>query len=69
MLFRSEILDRPAVAGVIVGTRLGVAQHMSDSARVFDFALDDSDRGAIESVLARGRDLVRVIGDCGDEYR
>ena len=29
------ILDRPAVAGVIVGARLGVAQHIADNARVF----------------------------------
>ncbi|HUA34514.1 MAG TPA: aldo/keto reductase [Candidatus Binataceae bacterium] len=64
-----EILDRPAVAGVIVGTRLGVAQHIGDSAKVFDFALDDADRAGIEAVLARGRDLMRIIGDCGDEYR
>ena len=34
------ILDRPAVAGVIVGTRLGVAQHLDDNARVFGFATD-----------------------------
>src|SRR6202035_313477 len=27
------ILDCPAVAGVIVGTRLGVAQHIADNAR------------------------------------
>ena len=29
------VLDRPAVAGVIVGARLGVAQHLADNARVF----------------------------------
>src|SRR3984893_7274264 len=29
------ILDRPAVAGVIVGARLGVAQHLADNSRVF----------------------------------
>ena len=29
------ILDRPAVAGVIVGTRLGVAEHIADNARDF----------------------------------
>jgi aryl-alcohol dehydrogenase-like predicted oxidoreductase len=28
------VLERPAVAGVIVGTRLGVAQHLDDNARV-----------------------------------
>ena len=46
-----------------------VAQHIADNARVFDFALDADDRAAIETVLAKSRDLMRVIGDCGDEYR
>jgi aryl-alcohol dehydrogenase-like predicted oxidoreductase len=63
------VLDRPSVAGVIVGARLGVAQHLADNARVFGFALDDSDLALIEAVLAKSRDLMTVIGDCGDEYR
>ena len=63
------ILDRPAVAGVIVGARLGVAEHIADNARVFRIRLDDDDREAIEAILARSRDLYRLIGDCGDEYR
>ena len=63
------ILDRPAVAGVIVGARLGVAEHIADNARVFDIHLDTDDLQAIESVLAQSRDLYRLIGDCGDEYR
>lgn len=63
------VLDQPAVAGVIVGARLGIAQHIADNSRVFDLALDDSDRAAIAPVLAKSRDLMRMIGDCGDEYR
>ena len=63
------VLDRPAVAGVIVGARLGVAQHLADNARVFGFALDPDDLAAIEAVLAKSRDLMQAIGDCGDEYR
>ena len=63
------VLDRPAVAGVIVGARLGVAEHIADNARVFDINLDAEDLQAIESVLAKSRDLFRMIGDCGDEYR
>jgi aryl-alcohol dehydrogenase-like predicted oxidoreductase len=63
------ILDRPAVAGVIVGTRLGVAQHIADNARIFGFALDGDDRVSIDAVLAKSRDLIKLIGDCGDEYR
>ena len=63
------ILDRPSVAGVIVGARLGVAEHIADNARVFDIQLDADDLQAIESVSAQSRDLYRLIGDCGDEYR
>ncbi|HXH13064.1 MAG TPA: aldo/keto reductase [Alphaproteobacteria bacterium] len=63
------ILDRPAVAGVIIGTRLGVAEHRADNARVFDLSLDAEDQAQIEAILRQGRDLYRLIGDCGDEYR
>ena len=63
------ILDRPAVAGVIVGTRLGVAEHIADTARVFGFQLDAADRAKIDAVSAKSRDLGKLIGDCGDEYR
>jgi aryl-alcohol dehydrogenase-like predicted oxidoreductase len=63
------ILDRPAVAGAIVGARLGVAQHIPDNARVFGFTLDADDQAMIEAVLAKSRDLMKLIGDCGDEYR
>jgi aryl-alcohol dehydrogenase-like predicted oxidoreductase len=63
------ILDRPAVAGVIVGVRLGVSDHREDNARVFGLALDAEDHDRIEAVLRRSRDLFRLIGDCGAEYR
>ena len=63
------ILDRPAVAGVIIGVRLGVTDHRENNARVFDFTLDTEDRDRIQAVLQKSRDLYRVIGDCGDEYR
>lgn len=63
------ILDRPAVAGVIVGTRLGVAEHIAENARVFELALDQQDLNRMNGVLRRGNDLFRAIGDCGAEYR
>ena len=63
------LLDRPAVAGVIVGTRLGVAEHRTDNARSLNVTLGDEDHAQIEAVLARSRDLYQLIGDCGDEYR
>ena len=63
------ILDRPAVAGVIAGARLGISHHREDNARVFDLSLDEEDARAIEAVTGKARDLLEFIGDCGDEYR
>jgi aryl-alcohol dehydrogenase-like predicted oxidoreductase len=64
-----SILDRPAIAGAIVGARLGVVDHISDNTRVFGCALDGDDVAAIEAVLTKSRNLMQLIGDCGDEYR
>ncbi len=63
------ILDQPAIAGVIVGARLSVSQHLEDNARVFNLMLDNSDYQQIDAVLGQSRDLYQAIGDCGDEYR
>lgn len=63
------VLDCPEVAGVIVGARLGMAEHIADTARVFALQLDNEDIAQIEDVLVRGADLYQLIGDCGDEYR
>jgi len=63
------VLDRPAVAGIIVGARLGIAEHIADNTRTFGLALDADDLATIEPILAKSRDLMRLIGDCGDEYR
>jgi aryl-alcohol dehydrogenase-like predicted oxidoreductase len=63
------VLERPAVAGVIVGARLGLSQHIADNQRVFSFALDAADYAQLEEVLVKSRDLMSAIGDCGDEYR
>jgi aryl-alcohol dehydrogenase-like predicted oxidoreductase len=63
------ILDKPAVAGVIVGARLSVSEHIEDNARVFDLMLDTEDYDQINAVLGRSQNLYQLIGDCGDEYR
>ena len=60
------VLDHPAVAAVIVGARLGEAEHRDDNLRSFAFALDDQDRAALDAAFAEARSLP---GDCGDEYR
>ena len=63
------ILDKPKVAGVIVGVRLGLSDHRGDNADVADIQLDTQDLEQIEAILVRSNDLYRIIGDCGDEYR
>ena len=63
------VLDRPAVAGAILGVRLGVSEHRADNARLFDCGLDTQDMDRLEAVLGKSRDLYQLIGDCGDEYR
>lgn len=63
------ILDKPTVAGVIVGARLGVSEHVEDNTKVFNFTLDAEDFNQINAVSSKSRDLYQLIGDCGDEYR
>jgi aryl-alcohol dehydrogenase-like predicted oxidoreductase len=63
------ILDKPSVAGVIIGTRLGLSEHISDNLNVFSLQLDEDDHEKINTVTSQSNDLVEVIGDCGDEYR
>lgn len=63
------VLDNPAVAGAIVGARLGVSEHIEENAKVFGFGLDAEDVQKIDAVSDRSRDLFELIGDCGDEYR
>lgn len=63
------VLDKPAVAGVIIGVRLGISEHRSDNMRVFDLELDRDDNDSIDAVTSRSHDLFARIGDCGDEYR
>jgi aryl-alcohol dehydrogenase-like predicted oxidoreductase len=65
----SYILKKPQVAGVIIGARLGIVEHISDNTQVFGFSLDKSDQDEIDSVCENANDLFEIIGDCGDEYR
>lgn len=63
------ILEQPTVAGAMVGTRLGISQHIEENAQVFEFSLDAEDNQTLNSVFSQSRDLMQIIGDCGDEYR
>jgi aryl-alcohol dehydrogenase-like predicted oxidoreductase len=63
------VLAKSAVAGVIIGVRLGIVDHITSSLQVFNFNLDTSDYEAIDAVCAKSNNLFEKIGDCGDEYR
>lgn len=63
------VLDRPAVAGAILGRRLGLTDHREDDQRVLALRLDAEDRARLDTVQGKSRNLMTVIGDCGDEYR
>ena len=63
------ILDKPQVAGVIIGARLGITEHIEDNNKVFSLKLDQDDISLISTVTSKSNDLFDTIGDCGDEYR
>ena len=63
------ILDKSAVAGVIIGVRLGIVDHIKNNTQVFNFSLDKSDYNDIDAVCTKSNNLFDIIGDCGDEYR
>jgi aryl-alcohol dehydrogenase-like predicted oxidoreductase len=63
------ILDKPAVASVIIGARLGISNHINNNAQVFNFGLDKSDYNDIDTFSKKSNNLFETIGDCGDEYR
>jgi len=60
------ILQKPAVGGVIVGTRLGVRDHINDNLLTMEFNLSEEEISTIEEITRSGNLL---SGDCGDEYR
>ncbi len=60
------LMTRPAVAGVIIGARLGKSEHIGDNELLFSFSLDERDEAEIRQSL---ESLNRIPGDCGDEYR
>jgi aryl-alcohol dehydrogenase-like predicted oxidoreductase/enamine deaminase RidA (YjgF/YER057c/UK114 family) len=60
------VLEQKAVAGVIIGARLGESDHRADNLKIFEFALDAEDHRLLDEALAHSTPLA---GDCGDEYR
>ncbi len=60
------MLLQPAVAGVIIGARLGKSEHLAENEGLFSIQLDEADRASIQTALSS---LQKIPGDCGDEYR
>ena len=60
------ILENEAVAGVIVGARLGESEHIRENRNMLDITLDRHD---IETLRSAQDGLREIPGDCGVEYR
>ena len=60
------VLENPAVAGVIIGARLGEARHSEDNLKLFQFSLDADDHAQLNEAF---KATTPLPGDCGDEYR
>lgn len=63
------VLDQQGVGGSMIGVRLGLAEHIQDANAIFSLVLDDEDVNSIQEATKKGKNLLQVIGDCGDEYR
>jgi aryl-alcohol dehydrogenase-like predicted oxidoreductase len=65
------VLDHDFVGAVLIGARLGVSDNTDDNLAVFGWRLTKEDHVAINTVLSKsnGRKLIKIIGDCGAEYR
>lgn len=53
----------------MIGVRLGLSEHIQDTNAIFSLVLDEDDVNSIKEASGKGKDLLKVIGDCGDEYR
>ena len=60
------VLEQPGVAGIILGARIGERAYVEETLRLFDFALDEEARAALDEATSR---LDPIGGGCGDEYR
>lgn len=65
------ILDKPEVAGIILGCRFGVpgAEHIEENLKLLDLEFTSDEIQKLEQTLSKGNDLFETTGDCGDEYR
>lgn len=63
------ILEKSAVAGVIIGVRLGIKDHFKENQQIFSFEIEHDEIERIDAITRQANDLMKIIGDCGDEYR
>ncbi len=63
------ILDKPQVAAVIIGVRLGIAEHIEQNTQTFSLKLNSDDHMLIQEITTQANSLYDTIGDCGSEYR
>ena len=65
------VLDKPEVAGIIIGCRFGIAgsEHIEENLKLLDMQLTSDELQKLEQTLSKGNDLFETTGDCGDEYR
>jgi len=60
------VLDRPCVAAIIIGARLGASSHLEDTLGLFKLSLTPQDQ---DEILKGIETLLPIPGDSGDEYR
>ena len=63
------VLENDFVAGPIIGVRLGISEHIEQNSKLFSFSLEASDIQELNCIHSKSNDLMKIIGDCGDEYR
>lgn len=65
------VLDFPYVGAVLVGTRVGISEHIEENAASFGWSLDGEEKAQIDGILAlsQGQQMLESMGDCGGEYR
>ena len=60
------MLDQAHVAGIILGARLGISNHMEENKEIFQLELTQKDKEDIHNSISS---LSPIPGNCGDEYR
>lgn len=60
------MLDQSHVAGIILGARLGISNHIEENKKIFKLELTKEDKETIDTAL---KALSSIPGNCGDEYR